>query len=36
MLHFSSSPLEDKMEKEMTFTHIFIEQLELPVEIGPI
>jgi len=24
------------MEKEMTFTHIFIEQLELPIEIGPI
>jgi hypothetical protein len=30
MLHFSSSPLENKMEKEMTFKHIFIDQLELP------
>jgi DNA-directed RNA polymerase subunit alpha len=29
MLHFSSSPSEDKMEKEMTFKHIFINQLEL-------
>jgi hypothetical protein len=27
--HFSSSPSEDKMEKEMTFKHIFIDQLEL-------
>jgi DNA-directed RNA polymerase subunit alpha len=27
-LHFSFSPL--KMEKEMTFKHIFIDQLELP------
>jgi len=29
-LHFSSSPSENKMEKEMTFKHIFIDQLELP------
>jgi hypothetical protein len=36
MLRFSSIPSKDKMEKEMTFTHIFIEQLELLVEIGPI
>nr|AND48301.1 alpha subunit of RNA polymerase [Eosphagnum rigescens] len=30
MLYFSSSPSEDKREKEMTFKHIFIDQLELP------
>jgi DNA-directed RNA polymerase subunit alpha len=27
--HFSSSPSKDKMEKETTFKHIFIDQLEL-------
>jgi len=30
--HFSSSPSKDKMEKEMTFKHIFIDQLELPAK----
>ncbi|KAH8947498.1 hypothetical protein BDL97_11G044400 [Sphagnum fallax] len=29
MLHFSSSPSKDKMEKEMTFKHVFINQLKL-------
>ncbi len=29
-LHFSSPPSKNKMEKEMTFKHIFIDQLELP------
>jgi len=29
-LHFSSSSSKDKMEKEMNFKYIFIDQLELP------
>jgi len=29
MLHFSSSPSKDKMEKQMTFKHVFINQLKL-------
>jgi len=32
MLHFSSPPSEDRMKKEMTFKHIFIDQLELPAK----
>jgi len=32
MFHFSSSPSKDKMEKETTFKHIFIDQLELPAK----
>jgi DNA-directed RNA polymerase subunit alpha len=29
MFHFSSSPSKDKMEKEMTFKQVFINQLKL-------
>ncbi|KAH9570793.1 hypothetical protein CY35_02G060000, partial [Sphagnum magellanicum] len=32
MLHFSSPPSKDRMKKEMTFKHIFIDQLELPAK----
>jgi len=30
--HFSSSPPKDKMEKQTTFKHIFIDQLKLPAK----